>query len=227
MKEPHERLQFIRETKGFKTAADAASYHRWNPNSYKSSENGTRPLTAKTAKKYASGYRVRAGWLLFGEGDWDTSLSGYGKNALAHEYVPLLSWDMVTGISDVPLAVSKSGEVADTARGPNFGPLVFALKVKDESMRSPLGYGQDSFAVRDELVFDPEKELSPGCFVLARILSRNETIFRQYRESGHDSQGRKLITLHPLNPNYADDVIVDGVSGAIIARLIRHTRDFS
>jgi hypothetical protein len=76
-------------------------------------------------------------------------------------------------------------------------------------------------------LFTPQKPVSPGDYVLARISARNETVFRQYRESGYDKHGRKIVTLHALNANWADEDIVLGATGDIIARLIRHSRDYS
>lgn len=69
MTEPNERLKQARERRGFRTAADAARYFNWNVVTFRSHENGTRPLSRKAALQYASGLRVSAGWLLYGEAE--------------------------------------------------------------------------------------------------------------------------------------------------------------
>lgn len=50
-------------------ATDAARRHHWNENTYRSHENGTRPLSKSAAANYAKAFKVAAGWLLYGEGD--------------------------------------------------------------------------------------------------------------------------------------------------------------
>jgi hypothetical protein len=84
MRKPHERLRFIRQLQNLPTAKAAADAYGWKYDACKSAENGMRELTAEMAEIYAAGYKVRAGWLLFGEGEWDTSPASYGKITLAH-----------------------------------------------------------------------------------------------------------------------------------------------
>lgn len=69
MTTPDQRLQKIRRSRGFETATDAARRYHWNENTYRSHENGSRPLSKKAAADYARHFRVSVGWLLYGEGD--------------------------------------------------------------------------------------------------------------------------------------------------------------
>jgi SOS-response transcriptional repressor LexA len=227
MQERHERLRQIRRLRGFEKQAEAADAFGWNRNTYKSHENGVRPLTIEAAEQYAAAFRVSLGWLLSGEGTYDSALSSGVKSTLAFERLPLLDWAVVTNTNNIEDAVRSATGRADTAPNVGFGPLAFALRVADESMSDPLGAGRDDFSPGDEIVFDPEKPVRPGNYVLARVYARNETVFRQYRETGYTSKGDKVITLYPLNPNYPSDTIIPGESGEIIARLIRHSHDYS
>lgn len=227
MREPHERLRLIRQLRGFDTASEAARRFGWNENTYKSAENGTRELSKKTAKAYAVAYKVPLGWLLFGEGSYDGALSLDVKSALAFERIPLLDWSVVTSSANIQEAVRTATGRADTAPSVNFGPLAFALRVADESMTSSVAGARGNFFEGDEIVFDPEKDVTPGNFVLARVFARNATVFRQYREAGYTDGGAKVVTLHPLNPNYGDETIILGETGEIIAKLVRHSHDYA
>ena len=69
MSDASDRLQNARTGAGFKTASDAARYHGWNENTYRSHENGERGLKARVASKYAKAFKVDYSWLLLGEGE--------------------------------------------------------------------------------------------------------------------------------------------------------------
>lgn len=225
MPTPDARLRQLRMRR-FLTAVQAAAYFGWNPNTYKSHENGIRPISKKAAEKYARGYNVSVGWLLFGEGAPPITSDNIGKNNLAVRHIPRLDWDVVGTLIAMKDALAAATEYYVARSDDNFGPLTFALTVKDESMQNTNAFAVVSFQPGDEILLDPERSVSPGDFVLARISNRNETVFRQYRETGFDKQGRKVVTLHSLNPNYADVQIVLGVTGEIIARLVRHSRNW-
>lgn len=68
MSERHERLQRARIAAGFSTKAEACRRFGWNPNTYKSNENGNAPFGFEQAKEYAKAYKVRAEWLYDGAG---------------------------------------------------------------------------------------------------------------------------------------------------------------
>lgn len=66
--DPDERLIWARKRQKFADATAAARHFGWNENTYRSHENGQRPISKKAAAKYAKGLKVPVGWLLFGEG---------------------------------------------------------------------------------------------------------------------------------------------------------------
>lgn len=59
-----DRLKKLRVKKGFATAKEAAEAFGWNVVTYRSHENGTRPLTLAAARKYAPVYGVTVGSLI-------------------------------------------------------------------------------------------------------------------------------------------------------------------
>src|SRR5262245_32588023 len=65
------RLKLAREQalRGrFKSATAAARYFGWNENTYRSTENGTRPPGRGAAVEYARAFGVSVDWLLTGRG---------------------------------------------------------------------------------------------------------------------------------------------------------------
>lgn len=133
----------------------------------------------------------------------------------------------MANLTDINVAIAEAEDFYLVPANNKLPPISFALNISDDSMTAIDGRADDSFRPGDELILSPQKTVAPGDFVIARVFTRNETVFRQYRESGYDKQGRKIVTLHALNPSWANDTIVLGFTGDIIARLIRHSRDYS
>jgi SOS-response transcriptional repressor LexA len=63
MSERADRLRQARAAAGFDGPGEAAARFGWNPNTYKSNENGNAPFSFKKAKEYAAAFGVRAEWL--------------------------------------------------------------------------------------------------------------------------------------------------------------------
>lgn len=68
MTERHDRLRRARIDAGFKTQAEAVRRHGWNPNTYKSNENGFAPFSFDQATSYGRAYKVRPEWLYSNKG---------------------------------------------------------------------------------------------------------------------------------------------------------------
>jgi hypothetical protein len=64
MSEPSERLKEARRRAGLAGPAEAAKKFGWNPNTYKSHENGERGIRQSAAERYARRLRVSPAWLL-------------------------------------------------------------------------------------------------------------------------------------------------------------------
>jgi hypothetical protein len=61
-----ERLVRAREMAGYATGGAAAAYRRWKLPDYLEHEAGKRIITSDDARRYATGYRVSARWILMG-----------------------------------------------------------------------------------------------------------------------------------------------------------------
>lgn len=66
--EKHQRLKLARMAAGYGRQADASRAFDWNPNTYKSNENGAAPFSYEQARAYAEAYKVRPDWLYSGVG---------------------------------------------------------------------------------------------------------------------------------------------------------------
>jgi hypothetical protein len=61
-----ERLRRAREMAGYATAGAAVAYRRWDMNRYLEHESARRVISPDDARRYATGYRVSARWILMG-----------------------------------------------------------------------------------------------------------------------------------------------------------------
>lgn len=99
MMEAHDRLKLAREKAGFSTAAEAAERFGWRPSTYHGHENGTRGLRPAVASQYARAFRVSAEWLLFGQGEPDTSSPEPDKG---DDLVPVYDVEVSAGNGLIP-----------------------------------------------------------------------------------------------------------------------------
>jgi transcriptional regulator with XRE-family HTH domain len=73
------RLKRARIEAGCATAIEAARRFGWNPNTYKSNENGNATFGYEAARAYAAAFGVTAAWLMSGE---DSSTPGEGMGSV-------------------------------------------------------------------------------------------------------------------------------------------------
>lgn len=69
MDERSDRLRRARAAAGFKGPNEAAQHFGWNPNTYKSNENGNASFGFPKAKDYGAAFGVRPEWLYDGAGE--------------------------------------------------------------------------------------------------------------------------------------------------------------
>jgi hypothetical protein len=65
----HARLIEARVAAGFRSARAASEHHGWIESSYRSHENGARPIKRAAAIEYGRGFGVTADWILSGIGE--------------------------------------------------------------------------------------------------------------------------------------------------------------
>ena len=97
------------------------------------------------------------------------------------------------------------------------GENVFYLRVEGDSMRPEFREG-------DVIAIDPDKHPKPGDYVVAQN-GDCETTFKKYREVGFTPDGRTVVELVPLNPDYAS-IRSDTTALRIIGVLVASYRDY-
>jgi phage repressor protein C with HTH and peptisase S24 domain len=161
MDTPADRLRNARELRGFPTPTEAAQAFGWNEVTYRAHENGGRGIKQPVAEKYASAFRVKAGWILFGDGEAPGGGDGHGvaprpasprgylaepnvvfegQAALPKTHGPSDIQELgitVGGFASDDDAFEMNGQVIDMVKRP-IGILdrkdVFALRVSNDSM---------------------------------------------------------------------------------------------
>ncbi len=95
------------------------------------------------------------------------------------------------------------------------GPHTYALRVRGDSMTSPY-IGMKTYPDGTIIYVDPEKEITNGCRVIAKLIDIDEVTFKEYREDA----GKHL--LKPLNPQYPIQEITENViiCGVIVGQYI-------
>jgi len=95
------------------------------------------------------------------------------------------------------------------------GPHTYALRVRGDSMTGPY-IGMKTYPDGSIIYVDPEKEITNGCRVIAKLIDIDEVTFKEYREDA----GKRL--LKPLNPQYPIQEITENViiCGVIVGQYI-------
>jgi SOS-response transcriptional repressor LexA len=165
-----DRLKRARIEAGHESATEAAVKFDWNPNTYRSVENGTRRPSADTAIEYADAFEVRLDWLLTGRG---SMREGHQRQAPIYK------------LSDIRRRGNHSRralELATNNRG--FLPIpeawnvsrrTFAVEIADDSMIERPASAQSLYP-GDTVVVDPEAELQPGCIVVSLATVQGELV---------------------------------------------------
>lgn len=185
MSERHDRLRTARIGAGFKTQAEAVRRFGFNPNTYKSNENGNAPFSYDQAEEYARAYRIRAEWLYAGRGPMKEGggvpiIGRVGADPegrvirtvgqAANDSVP-----MPTGGTSDSVAVEVDGH---SMRGfADDGALVYFENQKTPPTEDMIGEivvvqiasGEDESADEDVLVKRLQRGSEPGLFNLESI----------------------------------------------------------
>ena len=147
------RLQQARLAKGFETAIAAAGAFGWNPNTYRSNENGNAPFSYRRAKDYAAAFGVRPEWLY--------DAAGAMLPVAEVGYVPIIGR---VGANPDGLVLYASGQDAgDLAPIPPGGTeKAVALRVVGHSMR---GVADDG-----ALIYFEDQRTSPTSDMLGHVV---------------------------------------------------------
>lgn len=155
MQERHDRLRQARIEAGFTTQAEAVRRFGWNPNTYKSNENGNAPFSFDQAVIYAKAYKVRPEWLY----------SGLGPMRGDADFVPIIG--RVGADTEGRVVRTLAQAANDMAPRPTGGTSKsVALEVDGHSMR---GFADDGALVYFEDQHTPPTEDMFGEVVVLQI----------------------------------------------------------
>jgi len=181
-KEPNKRVKLAREMAGFKSASEAARKHAdININTLISAENGNRPISKKSAQKFANAFNVTPQWILYGE----------TSEELNQGVLPLLSSVSATTFNSNDFE-SQDADYFNIAQLP-IGNHV-ALKVEGRSM--------DRIAPEGSIIIIDlgDKNLIDKAFYI--FANDNEYTFKRYRTS--PKRIEPYSTLDKFEPIFLD-----------------------
>lgn len=127
------------------------------------------------------------------------------------DYVQAGLWKEVSYDGATPLSYTYTDYLGSTPDA------IFSVIVQGNSM-------EPDFKEGDKLIVDTSLSPKPGSFVIAQN-GAHEATFKKYRAISHDSYGREVFELIPLNNDYP--ILSSKVHDIrIIGVVVRHMRDF-
>jgi len=159
---------------------------------YEDGKKGKKRIADDMVEVIEKAFSLPRGWM---DGISD---DGHGNVQFAHNHketkgFPLISWVSAGQWLEAvePYKLHEIDEWPETTI--NAGPQSFWLKVRGDSMTSPVGFTVPEGMI---ILVDPSKEAKSGKLVVAKLTNDNEATFKMYIEDA----GRKF--LKPLNPRY-------------------------
>lgn len=211
MDSPKDRLKNARIAAGYKTATDAASQIRdINKNTISSNENGNRPISRKMAEVYAVAFNVSAGWLLYGEGNDNSS-------EIPVQHIRVEGTSYAGRFEDITLMEDDEHErhTIPVPINPKYAHThQYALLVSGDSMNN---HFKDGSYVACAAWGDLGKELKVGMIIhVERIKAASmvETTIKFYRER----DGKRWLDPDSTNPKYLPIEINGGLDTEIIIK---------
>jgi SOS-response transcriptional repressor LexA len=170
----------------------------------------TKGIDAANLLKATKILNVAPDWLQFGRGSMrPVSPDGLPSSV---RFIPLLSFaQAVNHIDKEKEIISNLGLDEELAKIAS--PHAFALLIKDNSMAS-------FFIPGDIIIVDPQITPRPGEFVVVKLASNHEVLFRKYRP--YLNEGSSQFELISCNEDWGKIFVKDRNEGEIIGTLIEH-----
>jgi hypothetical protein len=224
METEHDRLKKMRIKRGWASATAAANAYKWNANTYRSHENGTRGITPEYAIRYGAVFGFDVEWLYKGGPSYKSKgISGIPD--VAQKTVPRLNWNFLLVYGGVDKAMVMATEHSSLPQDMNLALPAFTMNVEGDSMKNQPGV-HPSFNPGDSLIFSTAAKIRPGDFVLAEILDENTVVFRQYRERGRNGSNFMTFELAPLNPAYETRLVTNAGQARLVAKMTHRIEAF-
>jgi len=200
---PADMLRKARIERGFKKAVDAAQHFGWNVSTYRSNENGSRPITKTQAVKYAQEYGLNVGALL--------NLNGVDKTEGNTEHI-FVGGEAAMGVwREVGLRNDKVQRLA-VPKGKKKTPARKGVPVTDESVNLAIGMGETAIYVEWDVDAD---QLVPGMLVYVER-TRGDLFERSIRRVELIGDHKFRLTPFSNVPKYVEAVSYPPKSGETI-----------
>ncbi len=211
-----QRLEQARERTGMKQKAVAEHFGISSQAVSQWEAGRTRPNGQRLAA-LARLFGLRLDWLLEGLGPMSGEDEGEGSPQARGTPVPVIDRVQAGGWTEIsdPYAIGGGEEFLTTDLP--VSPHTFALVLEGLSMAP-------DFSPGDKVIIDPATAPRPGEFVVAKREKDQEATFKKYRLRGQDAQGRDIIELVPLNPDWPTLIIDADNPGYIIGTMVEHRR---
>lgn len=176
----------------------------------------TRPDSHRLAK-LARLFNIRLEWLLDETGPMDSEEVRLVAQVRHTTRVPVIDRVQAGDWSEVedPFALSSADEFLQTDL--RVSSSTFALVIEGRSM-------EPEFQPGDKVIIDPMVRPRPGDFVVAKRDNDQEATFKKFRLRSQDEQGRDVIELKPLNPDWPTLMIDQDNPGHIVGTMVEHRR---
>jgi SOS-response transcriptional repressor LexA len=180
--------------------------------------NGTTPLNTDAIIKFARFLKCRPRDIAPSIGicfndEFKDELANIEMAPETRGRVPLIGWTAAGGWCEA-VDPYQPGDAERWLNCPvSHGPHTYALKVKGDSMTSPYPW-QKTYPEGTIIFVDPDRTVTNGCRVIAKLPDCNNVTFKEYREDG----GK--FFLKPINPQYPTQEIVPGtkICGVVIGK---------
>lgn len=162
-------------------------------------------------------FGVRLEWLLSDAGPMAIAGGSPSADAPHTTLVPVIDRVQAGGWTEVedPFEVGAADEYLQTEL--QVGSGTFAVVIEGRSM-------EPEFRPGDKVIIDPAVKPRPGDFVIAKRDNDHEATFKKYRLRSQDDQGRDVIELTPINPDWPTLMIDQYNPGHIVGTMIEHRR---
>lgn len=201
-----DRLLIARKAAGFTSARAAALEHGWVISTYNAHENGQNGFKPEDAEKYASAYRVSAGWLLTGEGEGPRVVPGMRYvqvigHVQAGEWRESFEWPPD---DQFPVGVPREG-----SNNANY----FGLEVRGPSMDRI--YREGTVVVCEYVRGQVSAPQPKKRYVVERVRAdglRETTL----KAVAADQDGKLWLVPESNDPRYSQSIPIDGEDGDTI-----------
>ena len=133
-------------------------------------------------------------------------------------HIPILQDRQIAGYLSGERAADMMEDTIPVTLDLKAGPRAFSYRVAD-SDRSMLRANGSGFQPGSPLIIDPDAPISPGCYVLARLKTRDRYMLRRY-QAAFDHDGSQPFTLEAINTSFEAIRVTDPESWEIAGRVI-------